>query len=131
MFHRERPEKEYECVVLASSPRSFSHLHQPHLQKLWNRDHRLLRSRSRALNRKGNCSGTRVAKSFIIETGFSQYNEGIPKNSRFAANHSFLNKTVKELQTPQGQEKIRKVRELTALAQGTYARITSLAKCVN
>jgi len=46
-----------------------------------------------------------------------QYNDGIPKGSRFDANSELLKETVKKLQKPEGQEKLRKVRELTKLAE--------------
>ena len=45
-----------------------------------------------------------------------QYNEGIPTDSRFAI-HAQFQKTVDSLQTPEGLNKIRKVKELTKLAE--------------
>ncbi|KAG2022519.1 hypothetical protein CC2G_000260 [Coprinopsis cinerea AmutBmut pab1-1] len=80
MFHRERPEKEYDPIY-----RNYG-------------------------------TGTTVFSALAQGLLTGKYNEGIPENSRFAT-HGFLSKTVKELQTPQGQEKIRKVRELTKLAK--------------
>ncbi|KAG2022470.1 hypothetical protein CC2G_000215 [Coprinopsis cinerea AmutBmut pab1-1] len=46
-----------------------------------------------------------------------KYNEGIPDKSRFSSHSDFFKNTIKELETPEGKEKIRKVRELTKLAQ--------------
>lgn len=48
-----------------------------------------------------------------------QYNDGIPENSRFSTLASSFKKTVDGLKQPEGQEKVRKVRELTKIAEGT------------
>ncbi|PFH46048.1 hypothetical protein AMATHDRAFT_70694 [Amanita thiersii Skay4041] len=45
-----------------------------------------------------------------------KYNDGVPEGSRFAV-HAMFKRTVDGLQKEDGQEKIRKVRELTKLAQ--------------
>ncbi|KAF9540130.1 hypothetical protein CPC08DRAFT_651011, partial [Agrocybe pediades] len=45
------------------------------------------------------------------------YNDGIPDESRFATHSDFFKDTVKQLQSPEGQEQIRKVKELTKLAE--------------
>lgn len=58
-------------------------------------------------------------KSFknVIKPLYKQYNDGIPEGSRFAT-HKFLKKTAKSWQeTTEGQEKIRKVRELSKIAK--------------
>ncbi|KAF4612127.1 hypothetical protein D9613_004385 [Agrocybe pediades] len=46
-----------------------------------------------------------------------KYNDGIPDESRFATHSDFFKDTVKQLQSPEGQEQIRKVKELTKLAE--------------
>ncbi|KAG7100214.1 hypothetical protein E1B28_001989 [Marasmius oreades] len=46
-----------------------------------------------------------------------KYNDGIPKGSRFDVEKDFFSSTIKALQSPEGQEKIRKVKELTKLAK--------------
>ena len=46
----------------------------------------------------------------------AQYNDGIPEGSRLATHDSFK-AAVDGLQQPEGLEKIRKVRELTKLAE--------------
>jgi len=55
-----------------------------------------------------------------------QYNDGIPPGSRFAT-QPVAKQNAQSLQEPEGQEKIRKVRELSKLAKeggrqsrGTY-----------
>ena len=55
--------------------------------------------------------------SVLLTAIFIQYNDGIPKGSRFDSNSEFFKDTVKKLQEPEGQEKLRKVRELTKLAE--------------
>ncbi|KAF9538001.1 hypothetical protein CPC08DRAFT_651567, partial [Agrocybe pediades] len=45
------------------------------------------------------------------------YNDGIPDESRFAMHSDLFKDTVKQLQSPEGQEQIRKVKELTKLAE--------------
>jgi len=56
-----------------------------------------------------------------------KYNDGIPEGSRFATNKAFFENTIKELQTPQGQAKIEKVRKLTKIAEKLGASVTHLA----
>lgn len=81
MFHRERPEKEYDALYKKYG--------------------------------LGTTAWSPLASGFL--TG--KYNDGIPKGSRFDANPEFFKETVKKLQEPEGQEKLRKVRELTKLAE--------------
>jgi len=61
-------------------------------------------------------TGTTVFSGLAQGLLTGKYNEGIPEGSRFAT-HKFLSKTVKELQTPEGQKKLQKVRDLTKLAK--------------
>ncbi|KAG5724397.1 putative voltage-gated potassium channel subunit beta [Termitomyces sp. T112] len=79
MFHRERPEKEYD-----------------------------------PLYRKYGL-GTTTWSSLASGLLTGKYNDGIPEGSRFATTAMFKN-TVESLQTEEGKEKIRKVKELTKLA---------------
>ncbi|KAG6833273.1 hypothetical protein H0H87_009448 [Tephrocybe sp. NHM501043] len=84
MFHRERPEKEYD-----------------------------------PLYRKYGL-GTTTFSSLAAGLLTGKYNDGIPEGSRFATVDMFK-KAVPSLQQEEGQEKIRKVRELTKLAaEGGY-----------
>ncbi|KIM38135.1 hypothetical protein M413DRAFT_447905 [Hebeloma cylindrosporum] len=81
MFHRERPEKEYN----------------PLYEKYG--------------------MGTTVFSALAGGLLTGKYNDGIPEGSRFAT-HKFLKKTAKSWQeTTEGQEKIRKVRELSKIAK--------------
>ncbi|KAG6891633.1 hypothetical protein C0992_001319 [Termitomyces sp. T32_za158] len=79
MFHRERPEKEYDPLY-----RKYS-------------------------------LGTTTWSSLAGGLLTGKYNEGIPEGSRFATTPMFKS-TVESLQTEEGKEKIRKVKELTKLA---------------
>lgn len=47
-----------------------------------------------------------------------KYNDGIPDGSRFDTGKDFFKDTLKTLNEAEGLEKIRKVKELTALATG-------------
>ena len=52
----------------------------------------------------------------------SQYNDGIPDGSRLASGDKGLQNMVKSLQTPEGRDKIEKVKQLTKLArEGEFA----------
>jgi voltage-dependent potassium channel beta subunit len=46
-----------------------------------------------------------------------KYNNGIPESSRYAHHSEFFKDTIKRLESPEGQEEIRKVKELTNLAE--------------
>lgn len=46
-----------------------------------------------------------------------KYNDGIPEDSRFSKNKAFFGDKSKELESPEGQAKIEKVRKLTAIAE--------------
>ncbi|KIY53952.1 Aldo/keto reductase [Fistulina hepatica ATCC 64428] len=64
--------------------------------------------------------------NYGILTG--KYNDGIPKESRFTTNKDFFGNTVRDLQTPEGQAKIDKVRKLTEVAKGkSYTTTAALA----
>ncbi|KAF9478895.1 voltage-gated potassium channel beta-2 subunit [Pholiota conissans] len=81
MFHRERPEKEYDPLY------------------------------------KKYGLGTTVWSALAGGLLTGKYNDGIPEGSRYAT-HSFLKKSAKALhETPEGKEKINKVRALTKLAK--------------
>lgn len=115
MLHRERPEKEYEYAFTSSSECIFNfNLCSPIYQKygtgttVWS----------------GLAGGLLTGKvcDMILRMRMSnylnkrQYNDGIPDGSRFAT-QSFMKNTVKSLQQKEGQEQIRKVRELSKLAE--------------
>ncbi|PPQ77558.1 hypothetical protein CVT25_011418 [Psilocybe cyanescens] len=61
-------------------------------------------------------TGTTVWSALAGGLLTGKYNDGIPEGSRLAT-HSFMKNTVKSLQQKEGQEKIRKVRELSKLAK--------------
>lgn len=63
--------------------------------------------------------------AFGLLTG--KYNDGVPDDSRFATNKSYFAETVKELDTEAGKAKIRKVRDLTKIAEEMGASVTQLA----
>jgi hypothetical protein len=46
-----------------------------------------------------------------------KYNNGIPPGSRYDTHSTFFSKTIEQLKSPEGQEKIEKVKELTKLAE--------------
>jgi len=46
-----------------------------------------------------------------------KYNNGIPEDTRFANHADFFKSTIKRLKSPEGQEQIRKVKELTKFAE--------------
>lgn len=54
-----------------------------------------------------------------LDSGFltGKYSNGIPTGSRFDIEKSFFSQKLKDLESPEGQEKIRKVKELTKLAE--------------
>jgi len=56
-----------------------------------------------------------------------KYNEGIPEDSRFAANRGFFNDTIESLKKPEGQAKIEKVRKLTEIGKKVDASPSQLA----
>lgn len=56
-----------------------------------------------------------------------KYNDGIPKDSRFATNKAFFENTVKELESPEGKAKIEKVKKLTTIAEKLGGSVTQLS----
>ena len=46
-----------------------------------------------------------------------KYNDGIPEGSRFSNHKEVFNSTIKELESPEGEKKIEKVKKLTAIAE--------------
>ncbi|KAL1297159.1 hypothetical protein AAFC00_004735 [Neodothiora populina] len=56
-----------------------------------------------------------------------KYNDGIPSDSRFATNKAFFENTIKQLESPEGQAKIEKVRKLTAIAEKLGGNTAQLA----
>jgi len=56
-----------------------------------------------------------------------KYNDGVPEGSRFHTNKAFFEKTVKELESPEGKAKVEKVKQLTKVAEEIGATMTSLA----
>ncbi|THU75848.1 Aldo/keto reductase [Dendrothele bispora CBS 962.96] len=61
--------------------------------------------------------GTTVWSALASGLLTGKYNDGIPEGSRFDVEKSFFNNTIQGLQSEEGKEKIRKVRELTKLAK--------------
>lgn len=56
-----------------------------------------------------------------------KYNDGVPSGSRFDNHKEFFDSRIKELQSPEGQAKIEKVRKLTAVAERLGGTATHLA----
>ncbi|KAF5352824.1 hypothetical protein D9756_006160 [Leucocoprinus leucothites] len=81
MFHRERPEKEYDPIY--------------------------------AKYGTGTTAFSCLARGVL--TG--KYNDGIPSGSRYDTHSTFFSETIARLKGAEGQEQIRKVRELTKLAE--------------
>jgi len=52
-----------------------------------------------------------------IKSVIMKYNDGIPAGSRYDVHSVEFNKVIKQLESPEGQEEIRKVRELTKFAE--------------
>jgi len=46
-----------------------------------------------------------------------KYNDGIPAGSRYDVHSVEFNNVIKQLESPEGQEQIRKIRELTKFAE--------------
>jgi len=91
MFHRERPEKEYD-----------------------------------PLYRKYGL-GTTTFSSLASGLLTGKYNDGIPEGSRFSNHSDVFKDTVSSLQNEEGKEKIRKVRELTKIAEELGTTMSALA----
>jgi voltage-dependent potassium channel beta subunit len=56
-----------------------------------------------------------------------KYNEGIPEDSRFAKNKDFFKNRIEGLKSEEGQTKIKKVKELTKIAEKVGGTTTQLA----
>jgi aryl-alcohol dehydrogenase-like predicted oxidoreductase len=56
-----------------------------------------------------------------------KYNEGIPEDSRFANNKDFFKSKIDGLKSEEGQSKIKKVKELTKIAEKLGGTTTQLA----
>ncbi|KAJ7589928.1 NADP-dependent oxidoreductase domain-containing protein [Mycena floridula] len=66
---------------------------------------------------------------FTLAAGLltGKYNDGIPEGSRLSQKSEFFQSTMEELSTPGGIEKIRKVKELTLIAEELETSMTCLA----
>ncbi|EJU04091.1 voltage-gated potassium channel subunit beta-1 channel subunit beta-1 [Dacryopinax primogenitus] len=64
--------------------------------------------------------GTTIWSALASGILTGKYNDGIPADSRFTTNADFFKNTIEQLQKPEGQEKIEKVRKLTKLAETKY-----------
>ncbi|THU89216.1 Aldo/keto reductase [Dendrothele bispora CBS 962.96] len=62
-------------------------------------------------------TGTTVWSALASGLLTGKYNDGIPEGSRFDVEKKFFSNTIQSLQTEEGKEKIRKMRELTKLAK--------------
>ncbi|KAF8079333.1 NADP-dependent oxidoreductase domain-containing protein [Lyophyllum atratum] len=71
--------------------------------------------------------GTTVFSALAGGLLTGKYNDGIPPNTRFATHATNFKNTIDSLQQPEGQEKIRKVRELTKIAEELEATTSALA----
>ncbi|KIM38150.1 hypothetical protein M413DRAFT_447916 [Hebeloma cylindrosporum] len=72
--------------------------------------------------------GTTTFSSLASGLLTGKYNDGIPEDSRFSNHSEFFKDTIEGLKSPAGQEKIRKVKELTTLAeQELQTTISALA----
>ncbi|RDB26545.1 putative voltage-gated potassium channel subunit beta [Hypsizygus marmoreus] len=71
--------------------------------------------------------GTTVFSALAGGLLTGKYNDGIPENSRFSTHASAFKSTIDSLKQPEGQEKIRKVRELTKIAGELQTTPSALA----
>jgi aryl-alcohol dehydrogenase-like predicted oxidoreductase len=56
-----------------------------------------------------------------------KYNDGIPEGSRFANNSDMMKSKIEALKSEEGQSKIKKVKELTKIAEELGGTTTQLA----
>jgi aryl-alcohol dehydrogenase-like predicted oxidoreductase len=56
-----------------------------------------------------------------------KYNDGIPSDSRFATNPEFFKNSIEALKSDEGQAKIKKVKEMTKIAEKLGGTTTQLA----
>jgi len=61
--------------------------------------------------------GTTIFSALASGLLTGKYNNGIPEGSRFHHNKDFFSSTIKSLQEEEGKEKVRKVKELTIVAE--------------
>lgn len=105
-FHRERFEKEYkplyEKFQYGTSKSAISHV----VSEL-----------------------TSLAIWSPLDSGFltGKYNDGIPEDSRFASNPDMMKSKIESLKSEEGQTKIKKVKELTKIAEKLGGTTTQLA----
>jgi len=71
--------------------------------------------------------GTTVFSALAGGLLTGKYNEGIPEGSRLAFHTTQYKNTLESLQQPEGKEKLRKVRELTTIAQELQTTTAALA----
>jgi voltage-dependent potassium channel beta subunit len=74
--------------------------------------------------------GTTTFSSLASGLLTGKYNNGIPEDTRFANHSAFFKDTIAKLQSHEGQEQIRKVKELTVIAEqelGTTVSALALA----
>jgi len=72
--------------------------------------------------------GTTTFSSLASGLLTGKYNNGIPEDSRFANHSDFFKNTIAKLKTEEGQDQIRKVKELTKFAEEKLGTtITALA----
>jgi aryl-alcohol dehydrogenase-like predicted oxidoreductase len=58
-----------------------------------------------------------TSKLYIVPQLTGKYNDGVPKDSRYATNPEFFKDTVEKLKSPETQAKIQKVKKLTEIAE--------------
>jgi aryl-alcohol dehydrogenase-like predicted oxidoreductase len=74
--------------------------------------------------------GTTTFSSLASGLLTGKYNDGVPEDTRFANHSEFFKDTIAQLKSPEGKEQIRKVKELTVLAEkelGTTVSALALA----
>ncbi|KAF8901948.1 voltage-gated potassium channel beta-2 subunit [Mucidula mucida] len=71
--------------------------------------------------------GTTVFSALASGILTGKYNDGIPADSRLANDANGLSHMAKQLSLPEGQEQLRKVRELTKIADELHTTMASLA----
>ncbi|OAX38953.1 Aldo/keto reductase [Rhizopogon vinicolor AM-OR11-026] len=71
--------------------------------------------------------GTTVFSALASGLLTGKYNSGVPEGTRFSTHSNFFKGTVDSLQKEEGLTKIRKVNELSAVAEGLGCTVTHLA----
>ncbi|KAF9225082.1 Aldo/keto reductase [Gyrodon lividus] len=98
MFHRERPEKEYQYGHCVRASEDILTVCISPLYKKYG-------------------LGTTVFSALASGLLTGKYNDGVPEGTRFAMHSNFFKGTVDSLQKESGLTKIRKVKELSTLAE--------------